>query len=110
MEFRPADLEFSPSAAEDVGLQFDGERLTLEVIDLEGDCVRQVFEALAFRWTPPADTGAPTEDGAYFVDDSPWIESVVAEDGQVRENLRHLVIGFPEQGRSLELVVHVANA
>ena len=109
MSFEAVTFLFDPDEAESVGLQFDGERLTLEVVDADGDYTKRVFDALAFRWTPPSDVGAPGEDGVHVARESAWIDSVVAEDGQVPECLRHWVICFSEQGRVLEIIEHVTE-
>lgn len=94
------DLGFHIADAEDVALEYDGERLVLRYADWQERPVQVAFEgAVAFRWQRAEHVRAGERwDGTSVHADSPWLDEHRRQ-GEATESHQHLVLNFNAAGR-----------
>ena len=94
------DLGLNIADAEDVALEYDGERLVLSYLDWQEQPVRVAFdETVAFRWQRAEEVRAGESwDGTSVQTDSPWLEEHRRQ-GEATTSHRHLVLNFNAAGR-----------
>ena len=93
MRYVRSSEPFSTADAESIAIHFAGEDLEVRFRDWQEQPIELRFPGtVAFRWDPLGADGAPRDDEAYEVMESPWVAALVA--AHQAETCRHFKLCF----------------